>query len=472
MDAVFYTSLDELVVQECSACHEASEGIAFSLGSTPEARFQEFRKYAVAGNPEESQFYTIIMDDDEHGGGAIFDEGSDEMEMLAAWVNGGLLFSPENPTPAAPAAGVAAGTGEKPSGKPEGIPEPLGDGTFVGGIPKTSGLGGINHFLEPFQINGRFDINYERRNYSDNPFSSDATDALISYHNFLFVSRQAKDDPFGFTAEVTSLQFWEAYLAYENTDWRLVLKGGKLLVPFGPEPTFHRYYGGLVAFDQRVTPAIWAQEGVSGTVQYRAGRWTFNNDLYAVRGYALRSEDAILDLRSDFSPTDNAKIAIGDRFGVSYGPFSAWYSIYAQTLGFGRVLFMQGLDFSLWRARGIPVLENFSIGLGALRADVSGGDDIGGPGDDYYHFASYFQAYYYIGDYLFLRYRQGLRTFGNKKGSFYDERLYTADDGSTQHVGLGFRYRGLSGGIFHFWNFEKVDEFDNDFLRVTLAYEF
>ena len=55
---------------------------------------------------------------------------------------------------------------------------------------------------------------------------------------------------------------------------------------------------------------------------------------------------------------------------------SAWYSAYFNPLGFGRRLFMQAIDLTLWRQRQIPVLGHFTLGAGLLLADVSGG----GPG--------------------------------------------------------------------------------------------
>ena len=90
---------------------------------------------------------------------------------------------------------------------------------------------------------------------------------------------------------------------------------------------------------------------------------------------------------------DAAKLGWGNRLGAAWRFVSAWYSAYYNPLGFGRRLFMQAFDLTVWRPRGIPVLQHFSLGAGLLRADVSGGGHgVGGVGLDYYHFGSYLQA--------------------------------------------------------------------------------
>jgi len=100
--------------------------------------------------------------------------------------------------------------------------------------------------------------------------------------------------------------------------------------------------------------------------------------------------------------------------------------------------------------------------------DVSGG----GPGPDYYHFASYFRLRYYLTDLAFLQYRQGLRTFNNRRGVILDDTRLTREDGSAHNFGLVSRHGPLSFGFYYFFNLEKADEVDDDFLRITGTYDF
>ena len=71
-----------------------------------------------------------------------------------------------------------------------------------------------------------------------------------------------------------------------------------------------------------------------------------------------------------------------------------------------------------------------------------------------------------------MQYRQGLRTFGNQRGLILDRTDLTRQDGSTHNVGVVARWRGLSAGLYHYWNMEKADETPDDFTRLVVAYEF
>ncbi len=323
-------------------------------------------------------------------------------------------------------------------------------------------------------LNGRFDLNYERRDFRANPFDSAGTDNFANYHHYLFLSRGKQRDPFFFTAEILTLKFYEIgyKLAPIDAHWSLRVKAGKLVVPFGPEPTFHHSYGGLSGFDQELLPAIWAVPGLTAQGQLQAGPVRLTLDAYMVQGYALNSEDSVLDLTGQpafgvESPFE-FRPAFGGRLGVGWGPLAVWYSAYVNKLGFGRMLFLEAVDVGVWRIPGIPVLEDLSLSFGAMRADVSGG----GAGKDYYHFGDYVDLRYYPLDWLTLRYRAGLKTFDNRRGLYYDSRRADSLDTSAHSVGVIASYRGLSVGVYYYLRFEKKDEIDNDFLRVQAVYEF
>ena len=161
-------------------------------------------------------------------------------------------------------------------------------------------------------------------------------------------------------------------------------------------------------------------------------------------------------------------MALGGRLRASWKAASLFYSAYANGLGLGRRLYLQAVDVGLWRLRGVPVLERLAGDLGLMRADVSGA----GPGQDYYHFASYFRLRYFLTDLVYLQYRQGLRTFNNRRGVILDDTRLTRKDGSTHNFGLVARHGPLTLGLSYFFNLEKADEVDDDFLRVTGVYEF
>ena len=324
-------------------------------------------------------------------------------------------------------------------------------------------------------LNGRFSLDYERRQFSGDPFEAPSVNALRSYHHFLFLSHDTAGDPCGLSVEVLTLQFWEAHCRVPRlpAPVRLTVAGGKIVVPFGADPLYHQSYGGLGGFDQPILPVIWAVEGMAAHLAIERRGFVVTDDVFVVRGYDLAQADSIVNLQNDFSPVDAAKLGWGNRLGASWMFVSAWYSAFYNPLGFGRRLFMQAVDLTVWRPRGIPVAQHFSLGAGLLRAEVSGGGDgVGGVGLDYYHFGSYLQVRYHATDWLYVQYRQGMRSFNNRRGVIIDNTRLTSADASTHNFAVVARHRGLTVGLYYFINLEKVDEIPNDLFRLSLTYDF
>jgi hypothetical protein len=454
-EIAFTPRVHEALRASCSACHAQGKlagATRYLISDDPRQHFEAARALVIPGDPAASPLHAKARGE-AHAPGAVWPPGSPELALLAEWIDRGAPAEEAAP----PAAVPAAAPGLTP--------------------PHRAGITLASHpLLGSLQLNGRFDLNYERTTYSDHPFQPGAQNALRSYHHFLFLSRQSAHDPVTLSVELLTLQLWELNVRLPGEGWPIQVsaKLGKVLVPFGGEPLFHHSYGGHAGFDQRVLPPVFAREGISANVQ---GRWrsvSLSGDLYLIAGYALKRADAVLNLQSDFAPLDQARLGVGARLGAAWGPISVWYSPYFNSLGFGRRLFLQAIDVAVWRPRGIPVLERFSLGAGLLRGDISGGaaEGYGGEGEDYYHFASYLQLRWYPTEWLHVQYRQGLRTFNNRRGLFLDSSRLTRDDGSTHNVGVVARWRGLSVGLYHFWNLEKVDEAPDDFTRLGVALDF
>ena len=471
----FPPALAAAIRDSCGSCHAPGEN-AFGVHESDDAALAaEVRKHVQPGASKASVLWLRAKGED-HGGGEVWAEGSPELTQLAAWIDAGASTGASPATaaaPAAPAADAPVAAAPAAPAKDAAVKE--------GGRPgHPHGANGLTLFSLPglgsVRLNGRFDLNYERRGYNDHPFQKQGDNAIRSYHQFLFLSRESAEDPVTASIEVLGLAFWElgVRVSPKDADYRLNAKLGKLVIPFGADPIYHHEYGGLAGFDQKVLPTFWAREGISLNGYKRFGPLQVGGDVYAVLGYALRRQDASLNLTSDFATADAAKVGFGARVGVNYGPGSVWYSGYYNKLNWGRQLYMQAVDVALQGPRGIPVLEKFNLGAGALRADISGGEGygFGGANDDYYHFGSYLRARFYPTRWLYLQYRTGLRTFDNKRDFYIDDTDLTATDGHTHSLGVQARWRGLTGGIFHMWNFEKRDEAQDDFTRLVVAYEF
>ena len=148
----------------------------------------------------------------------------------------------------------------------------LGDGTALG--PQANASTSPSQVLQlplSLRLHGKFDFSYEHRDWKDQPFQKGRA-AFQTYHHFLFLSRVA-DDPFGINVEFLTQAFYEfsGRIAPKGRNFDVLFKAGKILVPFGNEPLFHRSYGGRSGFDQEIFPVIWAQPGIAGSVHAHAG---------------------------------------------------------------------------------------------------------------------------------------------------------------------------------------------------------
>jgi hypothetical protein len=461
----FAATVEPILTSGCAVCHRPGGPAAMTrlLLSGDAAKDETTTRALVDPQAPEESLLLRKASGEMHGGGPVLPPGDPRLATIAAWVRG---LAPAEIAAPTPAPGVAVGAPPPPATAP--VPAgPLGH----------PGRGGPPGLALPlgFMLDGRFSLDYERRQFTGDPFGEGSVNALRSYHHFLFLSRDAAGDPCGLSLEVLTLQFWEAHCRVGPipAPLRLVVAGGKIVVPFGADPLYHQNYGGLGGFDQPVLPVIWAVEGAAAHLVVERRALVLTDDLFVVRGYALPHADSIINLQSGFSSEDATTLGWGNRLGVAWMFASAWYSAYYNPLGFGRRLFMQAVDLTIWRPRGVPVLGHFSLGAGFIRADVSGGGPgTGGVGFDYYDFADYLQLRYYPTDWLYVQYRSGLRTFNNRRGIVLDKSRLTNADASTHNFAVVARCRGLTVGLYYFINLEKVDELPNDLFRLSVVYEF
>ena len=326
------------------------------------------------------------------------------------------------------------------------------------------------------RLGGMFDVSYERAGRSgeiDSGYNS-----FRSYHHFLFLSRQGDDVPVGFNAELLGLYFYEltTRLSDKGSRVRVSAHAGKILVPFGPDPLFHKNYGGLSGADQRTLPVIWSSIGAGLRFAVALGRLSASDEIYSVQGFDLPARDQTLDMQRDLVAYDGARVAVGNRLALASGPVTLWYSLYWNPMRFGRQLIMQAVDFTLWRPAW-PILDHLALGVGAVRAHVSSDQSYGQPdavagAGAYYHFADYIWLRAYLGDWIYLQARSGLATFDNRSGLFYDANRADASDGSHHNLALVVEHAGAQASLAYFWNFEKVDERPDDLLRLTVSYAF
>jgi len=393
------------------------------------------------------------------------------MSGLAATARAAGLAEPPSTTQAQPDAGAASdaasasGDAVQEPAQPKAEPEPE--------HPHESSLlfpGGI-------RIGGLFDASYERVGMNGSPGSGQ--NAFRNYHHFVMVSRQGNDFPIGFNAEVINQYFYELTARlWRKGPLRLSARAGKIMVPFGPDPLFHKNYGGLSAIDQKLLPVVWSSFGACLRADALVKGFSLAEDLYVVQGFDLSARGNTLNMQSDLQAYngDSARVAVGDRVSLSRGPVTLWYSLYWNPLPFGRHLFMQALDLAIWRP-ALPVVNRLALGVGVLRALISADSSYGKPdavadAGAYYDFADYLWLRFYATNWLYLQARSGLMTFNNHKGFSYDAERATSADGSHHNVAVVAEYAGATFSLGYYWNLEKVGEYPNDFLRLMVMYAF
>ena len=360
---------------------------------------------------------------------------------------------------AAPASGGAVS--EPPQPKTETEPEHARESALL--LP-----GGI-------RIGGLFDASYERVGMNSSPTSGQ--NAFRNYHHFVFVSRQGDDIPIGFNAEIINQYFYELTARlWRKGPFRFSARAGKIMVPFGPDPLFHKNYGGLSAIDQKLLPVVWSSFGVNLRADAMLKGFSLANDLYFVQGFDVSARDHALNMQSDLQAYDGARVAVGDRVSISRGPATLWYSLYWNPMRFGRSLLMQAMDLGIWRPAW-PVVNRLALGVGVLRALISTDSSYGKPdaiadAGAYYDFADYLWLRIYATNWLYLQARSGLMTFNNHKGFSYDAERASADDGSHHNLSVVAEYAGAQFSLGYYWNFEKVGETANDFVRFMVMYAF
>ena len=115
-----------------------------------------------------------------HAGGAPLPAGDARRATIVAWVAG--LAAPPPAAAPVPAPRGAGHGGCRDKRQRRAAPAPRRQP----GPPAGSGC------RFGFLLNGRFDLNYERRQFSGDPFGATSVAALRSYHHFLFLSRDAR----------------------------------------------------------------------------------------------------------------------------------------------------------------------------------------------------------------------------------------------------------------------------------------
>jgi len=308
-------------------------------------------------------------------------------------------------------------------------------------------------------INGIFDVALESREFHTNPF--DGKFSLINYHHFVFLSRRKADEKFFFSAEIIGRNFYE----FGAKLGRFTLKFGKVLIPFGADPLFHHYYGGLIGLEQKFVPFVWSEHGGVFTAKIfedMKKRVIVSNDFFVVN--APEGDPTQVFVMSKASPS---RFAVGDRLKIGYSRVIGYLSGYFTEYAKGYPMFMWGGDLSF--ARGFfPFLKNLSLKTGFAYMNVKGDPKKIGT---YFNFADYLKIDYKLPLNLTFSFLVGSRTTQNYKYPFYDKSTPSKDDETAYNFALIYRRGPFSLTTRYVIKVEAIEQKD-DFLRFHFKYEF
>ncbi len=206
----FAATVQPVLMSACALCHRAGaprrDDPAGALGRCRRATKPIVRQLVDPQAPEQSLLVGKATGQ-MHGGGAVL---SARRSAARRDLGLGEGARPPRKRPCRPAPRRPAAAPLPPAPAPAAV-----TGGHAGAAPGPGGPGGPGGagLALPlgFMLNGRFSLDYERRQFSGDPFESPSVNALRSYHHFLFLSRDAAGDPCGLSVEVLTLQFWEAH---------------------------------------------------------------------------------------------------------------------------------------------------------------------------------------------------------------------------------------------------------------------
>lgn len=310
-----------------------------------------------------------------------------------------------------------------------------------------------------FHINGKFDVNFEQREFSGNPF--EGKPYLTNYHHFIFISTRKKR--FFFSAEVIKQYFYEFGADFGTVS----LKFGKIFVPFGADPLFHHNYGGLTGFDQKFVPFIWTEHGANVSLKIlQKTDFSIINEIYGVNA-PKGDPTKLFEMTAPSSP---GKFAIGDRLTIGYKSLTMFLSLYWNQYAGKNDSFLSGIDISLpYGFIDHPVLKNISFLAGFVRMDVEGDPQKIGK---YFNFADYLRIGIMLPWNLEFRFITGTQTYQNYEGLVYDKSTADQKDSTAFNTALIYRRNGFLTQLQYVIRMEGKNEVKDDFVRVMIRFEF
>jgi hypothetical protein len=304
--------------------------------------------------------------------------------------------------------------------------------------------------ISKFQLMGRVDLTSEISPYK--PETGEKENTLKNNHFLIFLKVKASPKT-SFMGEFVRQSFY--YVDYAPSSLATV-QFGKILVPFGDTRHFHHMYGGIQGYGANgvMFPNIWAEPGINVN-------WHLSSvelDTYCVN--SISADTGLVD--PSLQTSTPQRQAGGTRLtlpivrkltGILSGYFGEFWP--------GRPLIMGGADtYSDYGLIDYGFFRNIRMAAGIADASMKKAPISG--------------DFEKRGDYLELGTNAlGFAELRARYGTYIDNsRFQTKNDVHNLDAGLMFNVDVIRVLAEYQWNFEAVDEFDNDVARIMASLDF
>jgi len=307
----------------------------------------------------------------------------------------------------------------------------------------------VKNVSPKFTILGRVDLTMESTPAKET--SDSGKSSLENKHFLLFLKTKASERT-RFMGEFVRQSFFQVeYLATKD----LTVSFGKIIVPFGDTRYFHHFYGGLQGYGASGTmfPNIWAESGANLSWIYGAS----TVDTYFVNSIGSLKND---NSEPDFQVSTTGKQALGFRLTTpSSNKFTTVFSGYETRYAGTKLIHLLGGDiYTDYGALGFSFLRHLRLSAGVANAWISSDTKGYEKRGDYFQLASNFLT----PAELRLRY-----------GTYIDDsRSQTVKDVHNFNLGLTYPVDVIKILAEYQWNYEAVNEVDNDLARVMVSLDF
>lgn len=307
---------------------------------------------------------------------------------------------------------------------------------------------------QKFSLMGRVDLTSETTAADK---EKDRTHTLDNRHFMIFLKVEASEKT-SFLGEFVNQSFY--YVDYK-IDKKVSAQFGKIPVSFGDTRKFHRIYGGVAQLRSSgvMFPNVWAESGLN--FKFHNADNSSSADIYWID--SIQDDSAVSDPSVKSNTEPRSLQAGGARWTQGFGGGNKWTGILSGYRGEfqpGKEVILGGLD--IYSDYGALPAQNLRIAIGFAnawfkRAPVSGD----------------FQQ---KGDFIELALANGFRPEDEARlryGTYiHNDQKVSQKDIHSFALGYAFALDVMRMLVEYQWNFEAIDETNNDVAKAMISLDF